>query len=266
MWGQIAATVASSIAGKMFGGKKTKQIEPLASRKAREELLKRGKENVRVPRREIAGLSPLEQWAAQYATQYAKSPVPGAYDTAAKLAQAFATGKNDFLNSREWQALQGTIMRQGEELGRRLTRGLTLKGNSPITSSKGRDVLGRSVTDIQQQLMTAALPYIEQDRQRQFAAIPLMANLEQAKAQAQLSRLDVGENVGQKLRLLEQAIKDSQYNQIMQQLQYRYQIQPQILSSATTTPATYQQSSVLDNISKGLAFGKNLAGMLGFGK
>lgn len=63
----------------------------------------------------------------------------------------------------------------GDLLANRLSRMLQASGN--LTSTTGRDVLGRAVTDVQKSLAAALAPFASEERRRRTSLIPVLESL-----------------------------------------------------------------------------------------
>lgn len=107
--------------------------------------------------------------------------------------------QGDFLQLPEVQGIIQEVTREGNLLANRLGRSLQASGN--ITSTPGRDVLGRAVTDVQKSLSASLAPFASEqrsraanERQRIQNLIPLLESLglteEAQKQQVRQSELD----------------------------------------------------------------------------
>jgi hypothetical protein len=89
-------------------------------------------------------------------------------------AMEFAEGK-DIMDLPEVQGIIHTTVQQGNLMANRLGRAMQKSGN--FTSTPGRDVLGRAVSDVQKELAGRLAPFGNAERQRQAAMIPLLEKL-----------------------------------------------------------------------------------------
>ena len=89
-------------------------------------------------------------------------------------ATEFAEGK-DIMDLPEVQGIIHETVQQGNLMANRLGRAMQKSGN--FTSTPGRDVLGRAVTDVQKSLAASLAPFGNAERQRQAAMIPLLEKL-----------------------------------------------------------------------------------------
>jgi hypothetical protein len=182
-WVATAVTAASTIYSatqKDKGGsvefKKVPESEQ--AKKARQRLFDISEqEPPAVPLRGVAPLEPLgpEREAAR--------------ETALELIQP-----QDFFALPEVQGIISEARESGNLLTNRLGRMLQASGN--ITSTTGRDVLGRAVTDVQKRLAASLAPFAAEERLRRERLIPELERLglteelrKQGFTQAQLDAL-----------------------------------------------------------------------------
>lgn len=163
-WMLPAAIVASSIIGAQAAKKGSKveygQVpETEAAKIARGRLLDISEgELPEIPRREIAPLKPLGEERRLART------------TAKELIQP-----QDIFQLPEVQGIIQEANIKGNLLANRLSRMLQASGN--ITSSTGRDVLGRTVTEIQKSIASALAPFAMEERARRRGMIPVLEGL-----------------------------------------------------------------------------------------
>jgi hypothetical protein len=81
----------------------------------------------------------------------------------------------DILSLPEVQGIINEARITGDLLTNRLGRSLQASGN--ITSTSGRDVLGRAVTDIQKSLTASLTPFATEERRRRASLIPELERL-----------------------------------------------------------------------------------------
>ncbi len=96
--------------------------------------------------------------------------------------------------------VQGIILearQTGDLLGNRLARMLQSAGS--LTSTPGRDILGRAVTDVQKSLAASLAPFASGERARRERLIPILENL--------------GLSEEDRERLIQQAEFDAQFQQ-----------------------------------------------------
>lgn len=130
-----------------------------------------------VPRQQIAPLPPITEERTL------------ARETAKELAQP-----QDIFSLPEVQAIIFETKQAGDLLANRLGRALQASGN--ITSTTGRDVLGRAVTDVQKSLTSSLAPFAAEERRRRTSLIPVLESLgltqeerERGFSQAELNAL-----------------------------------------------------------------------------
>ena len=81
----------------------------------------------------------------------------------------------DFMSLPEVQGIIQEARVTGDLLANRLSRMLQASGN--LTSTTGRDVLGRAVTDVQKSLASSLAPFASEERQRRTNLIPMLESL-----------------------------------------------------------------------------------------
>lgn len=111
-----------------------------------------------VPRRGIAPLEPLGPERKLART------------TATELAQP-----QDIFSLPEVQGIILEATQKGDLLANRLGRMLQSAG--ALTSTPGRDVLGRAVTDVQKNLAASLAPFAAEERRRRTGLIPVLERL-----------------------------------------------------------------------------------------
>ncbi len=111
-----------------------------------------------IPRREIAPLQPITEERML------------ARDTAKDLIQS-----QDFFSLPEVQGIIQEATDIGNLLVNRLGRGLQAAGS--LTSTPGRDVLGRAVTSVQKSLAASLAPFAQEERARRERLIPTLETL-----------------------------------------------------------------------------------------
>lgn len=111
-----------------------------------------------IPRRKIAPLPPVTE-----ERQLARA-------TAKELVQP-----QDFLSLPEVQGIISETRETGNLLANRLGRALQSAG--ALTTTPGRDVLGRAVTDIQKSLAASLAPFAAEERGRRTGLIPVLEQL-----------------------------------------------------------------------------------------
>lgn len=147
----------------LFGGQEEVKFEEIPQSAGAIEARKRLLEISRgappeVPLREIAPPGPLgpERTLAR--------------QTATELAQPV-----DIFSLPEVQGTIQETLRQGNLLANRLGRGLQATG--AFTSTPGRDILGRAVTDVQKSLAASLGQFAESERARRRSLIPELERL-----------------------------------------------------------------------------------------
>ncbi len=133
-----------------------------------------------VPLQQIAGLPPITEERKLART------------TAKELIQP-----QDIFSLPEVQGIILEARQTGNLLGNRLARMLQSAGS--LTSTPGRDILGRAVTDVQKSLTASLAPFATEERRRRERLIPILESL--------------GLTEEERERFIEQAEFDAQFRQ-----------------------------------------------------
>ena len=248
----------------------SKTKTPESKNKAIGELLKRGSEEATAPTRSIEQFSGLEKDTQRLAGNFVNSGPNENRVLASKKAQEYANGK-DPTTLPEFQAVMDRIRDEGDRSARNLNRSLRLSGNQAGASSKGKDVIGRDVTNTDMRRTEAAMGFLNAERNRQFQSLDLLNRLSEAETEEKLQKMGVGERVGAQMRLLGQAVRDATFSQQMEGLRLRYEVQPNMLRTVASQPDKVSQGAlsqvrevagtVADIGSMGISMGQ--AGFLG---
>lgn len=154
------AMVGSTILGKGGGGVDMKQVpETEAAKKARAKLLEMAEGPL--PKIPTRGIAPAPEMTEE--RQLART-------TAKEMVQP-----QDIFSLPEVQGIIQEATTAGNLLANRLARALQASGN--ITSSPGRDVLGRAVTDVQKSIASSLAPFAMEERGRRASMIPLLEGM-----------------------------------------------------------------------------------------
>ncbi len=154
------AMVGSALINKSAGGVEMKQVpETEEATKARKRLMTMAEGPLpEIPRRGIAPLPEMTE-ERQLARTTAKEMV----------------GQQDIFSLPEVQGIIQEANMTGNLLTNRIGRALNASGN--ITSTTGRDVLGRAVTDVQKSLASSLAPFAMEERSRRRSMIPMLESL-----------------------------------------------------------------------------------------
>jgi len=216
---------------------KSSYYEPGDSAEARAELLKRGMTSASdMPLQSVADFSPLEQYIQQITEKYIKSETPDTYQNAIDLASKTANESSDIMSLPEVQGLMSQIQQAGSKESNRLGRTLQLTGGA--ATSKGRNILGQNVTDMQNQMASSMSNFLNAERARKLQATGMMGDLQGAQTTDLLSKISTGSQIGSLQRQIEQQSLDATYNQQMMP----YTTLADILQS-TLTNTTLNKSS-----------------------
>jgi len=155
------AMIASTAMSKGGGGSvDMKQVpETEEATKARKKLLEMAEGPLpEIPQR---GIAPLPEMTEE--RQLART-------TAKELVQP-----QDIFSLPEVQGIIQEANASGNLLANRLGRALQASGN--LTSTTGRDVLGRAVTEVQKNLASSLAPFASEERGRRASMIPLLESM-----------------------------------------------------------------------------------------
>jgi hypothetical protein len=157
-----------------------------------------------------------------------------ARDTATQMAQP-----TDIFSLPEVQGVIQKTMQEGNLLANRLSRSLQLSGN--LTSTPGRDVLGRAVSDVQSNLSASLADFANQERNRRVNLIPVLESLGQADQATQQNKLN--------------ALFNQQTTQSNQTQSYLIPLLQTIMGSQPGVTVDAQEPSIFSQISPLLSTG-----------
>lgn len=169
--------------------------------------------------REIAGLTPAEQAMAENALRVVRGGAPGVED-AMKVLKQRMTGPVE-----QVPGLEGLFTKTrelGADLMGRTKRGLALTGNRPTESSRGEKVMGRTLQDIMEGLVTAAYPFYAQGLAGKQAAPMQLASM---GTQDVATRTAAAAGPGSAPRMIEQAILDAILEAMRKTQTFPYDVQ-----------------------------------------
>jgi hypothetical protein len=185
-----------------------------------------------IPKEEIAGMSEAEKMAQKLVGEYG-----GREGEGLDVLRGMANAPEDILQDPTISALMNVITRRGDEASNRLSRSLMLRGGR---GGAGRDILGRSVTNTQQELMSTLAPYSERAKERKMSAAQLLNQLGESST---INRLNALSTTGALPRTLQQMQNAAAYNQAMTQVLFPYQQGMGVASTLSNTqPMSVQQT------------------------
>ncbi len=247
----------------LLGGSEYK--EPALSSQSRKRLQELGMAEEDQPVLQVAPADVLQQRAYGQAGEYLGSELPGAYATTRDLLTNYATQPVDVMSVPGFKGVYDKILSEGSKSSRNLQRALKMTGNAATNSSRGRNAVGQLDTQVQEQLMGAALPLFQEAENRRYdatMALPAIAGQEEA---ARLRRIAVGEQSGALMRAIQEAINAAEYQAKVNDLNFRYGRQANLLQSTLTEPRLVRKPGILENISgtlKGISdIGGQVVGM-----
>ncbi len=222
------AAVASAALSKGGGDKKVGFTEPEQSAEARRLSIELGTESVKFPGRRIADLSQTEIEVERQVQQLLKAgPSP---EREAVLQELLKTATADVTEDPQLQAIFAKITEAGQLEANRLGRGLQISGAAG--STPGRDILGRSVTDVQERLTAAAFPFLALKQQ----AGRDVSNIISQRFGEKTTALGLGGAVGQLRRGIEQSKLDIELEDFIRDINFRFGTQANILAGAQVQP------------------------------
>lgn len=160
-----------------------------------------------IPLREIAPLSELEQQAFTLVREFLQDDTGEiTIDKAIDVAVQIAEQRID-LNTPEIQGIIREVRRTGDlELNR---IGRSLQKTGAISTTAGRDILGRKISETEQATAAALSPLLESFRTRRLQAASLLPGLIGARTAQTTGRIATGAAAGEVTRSLQQRINDA---------------------------------------------------------
>lgn len=187
---------------------KVKFVEAASSLRARTTIEEAGKVSPEgIPLQEIAPLSELEQQAFVLAGEFLRDATGEVtIDKAIEVATQIAEQRID-LNTPEIQGIIQEVRKSGDLELNRLQRVLQKTGT--LSTTAGRDILGRSVSETELRTAGALQPILSEFRSRRLQAASLLPNLVGQRAGVTTGRIATGAAAGEAERSLQQRIKDA---------------------------------------------------------
>jgi hypothetical protein len=203
-----------------------------------------------IPGEQIAGMSDAEKMAQQLVMQYGTS-TPEGMDT----IRSMATASDNILEDPTIAALMSSIENKGNLSANRLSRSLMLRGGG---GGAGADMLGRSVTDTQKEMLSTLAPYAEAAKGRKLSAAQILSDLGETST---LNRLNALSGVGSLPRTLEQLQKSADYQRALTEVMFPYQQGANVAATLSgSQPMTVQQTpSIFSQYAPILAQGVQVA-------
>ena len=241
--GTAWATGGLSELGGLFKSKTSVEDMRTAEQKKRDAYLARllGEPTPDIPTEQVAGMSDAEQLAQQILGTYGKS-TPEGLDTLRGIANA----PEDITQDPTISALLAAIGKRGDLSANRLSRSLMLRGGR---GGAGRDILGRSVTDTQNEMLSTLAPYAESAKNRKMSAVQLLNSIGE---NATMNRLNALSTTGALPRTLKQLQNSASYTKLMQEVMFPYQQKVNVAGGignaenlVTQTPSMFSQIAPL---------------------
>lgn len=214
------AVAAGSAAGSFFGSKDSKLKIPRAQKSAMANLLQLAGQEEDIALRQTAGLSDEELAAQKRALDFSKSGADPALLQAIESAGKTAEG-TDIYSMPEFRGMMDKILAEGQLATQSTARSLQL-GSSGAVGSPDRDVLGRSITGMQERLMAAGSSFLSAERSRRLQATGLLGQLAGQREGSQLTKLNVGTGASALQRQIQQMVFNARIEQEQRDLDFRY--------------------------------------------
>lgn len=192
------------------------------------QMLQKGTPNI--PTEQIAGMSESEKLAQKILGQWGGQEAEG-LDTLRQMS----TASDNILEDPTISALMDVIGKRGDETANRLSRSLMLRGGR---GGAGADMLGRSVSDTQKEMLSTLAPYAQAARTQKMNAAQALASLSD---DSKIRRLSALSTTGSLPRTLQQLQNSANYQQAIQSVLFPYQ---QLAPMAGTLSNSQGQSVV----------------------
>lgn len=171
-----------------------------------------------IPLREIAGFTDLENQAFALAQEFltdatGEITIGRAIDIATQIAES----PIDF-STPEIQGVVQEVRKSGDLALNRIGRQLQKTGT--LSTTAGRDILGRSISETEKRTAAALSPLVSEFRARRLQATSLLPGLVGAKAGTTVSRIGTGEAAGAAQRILQQRIEDALFTRAQQRFEF----------------------------------------------
>ena len=264
-WGAVA--VAAIGAGGSYLASKGKgkgesisgYSEPATSATARRDIAEIAKTSAEgIPLQQIADFSPEEQAAIDMAMEFMRDNTGNVtIDAAIDLATQLAAQKVD-MNSPEVQGIIQEVRKTGDLAINRIGRGLQKQGT--LSTTAGRDILARSVSETEKATAASLSPLFQSMRSQNLQATGLLSSLTGQKAGLTQSRIGVGGAAGAMVTDLQQRINNALQNRRQQQFEFETTGKASIANLLLQKPLPYVSEGGPSGLSKALSTGRDIAG------
>jgi len=236
---------------------KLKVYEPKSSLDARtgiEGISKISSEGI--PLQQIADFSPEEQAAIDMAMEFMRDNTGNVtIDKAIDLATQLATQKVD-MNSKEVQGIIQEVRKTGDLAINRIGRGLQLQGT--LSTTAGRDIIGRSISETENRTAGALSPLFSQMRAQNLQATSLLPSLVGQKAGLTQSRIATGGAAGAMVTNLQQRINDAMFQRKTDQFAWDTAGKASISNLLLQKPYPYVSEGGPSGLSKAVSVGRDI--------
>ena len=213
----------------LLGGSKSKKVKlPAQYYEAMNELLAKGKADVKYPTAGVAPLSELEQAGIGLGKEFIGSPVSPDVKFASQTYRDIAA-PGDILDRPQVRGIISKATEEGDLMLNRLGRGMVTRG--AFGSTPGRDILGRGVTSIQERIASALSEYLEGAESRRLTAAGGLERTGLAKETTQLKKIGTAVDLGALTRNIEQSIQNAKFQKLISDIEMKYKTQPATLAS-----------------------------------
>ena len=255
------ASVASAALNRGKGGSVKGYAEPESSKEARKKILDiADKPSSGIPLQQIADFSPEEQAAIDMAMEFMRDNTGNVtIDKAIDLATQLATQKVD-MNSKEVQGIIQEVRKTGDLAINRIGRGLQLQGT--LSTTAGRDIIGRSISETENRTAASLSPLFSQMRAQNLQATSLLPSLVGQKTGQTQSRIATGGAAGAMVTNLQQRIKDAMFQRESDQFNWETTGKASISGMLLQKPLPYVSEGGPSGLSKAVSAGKDISALL----
>lgn len=222
----------------MFHTSKKKSVswfEPQTSKAARERIAEISQiSGEGIPLREIAEFSELELQAIELAGEFMRDATGEiTIDKAIEVATQIAQQKID-MNTPEIQGIIQEVRKSGDLALNRIGRALQQQGT--LSTTAGRDILGRSIGETEKATAAALSPLLQSFRAQRLQATSLLPGLVGQKAGITKGRMATGAAAGGAVSGLQQRISDALFLRKQKQFAWQTTGQAEIAGMLLQTP------------------------------
>ncbi len=240
---------------------KVEFFEPVRSREAAKKIATIAETSPEgIPLRGIAEFSELEQQAIALAGEFLRDDTGEiTVDRAIDVAVQIAEQKID-LNTPEIQGIIQEVRKTGDLALNRIGRQLQATGT--LSTTAGRDIIGRSISETELRTAGALQPILADFRSRRLQATSLVPNLVGTKAGITAGRIGVGQAAGEVQRNLRQRIKDAIFARKSAMFEFETTGRTDILSTLLVNPIPVVKAGGPSELSKIVGVTKQISSLI----